>query len=123
MRLGLAVALGSGVGGLLRYGVALALRDQLPAGLPLATLGVNLLGSTVFGILAARQGHTPLGEPLFLALTTGLLGGFTTYSSFNGELLRMLADGHVLRALGYGLTTATTCLAGGGLGWWLGTAR
>lgn len=120
MRLGLVIALGSGLGGLLRYLVALAWRGQFPAGIPIATLTVNLLGSLLFGLLASRQTHAPMPDPLYLGLTTGILGGFTTYSSFNGELVRMLVDGHTLRAMAYASLTGVSCLIGGGLGWMLG---
>ena len=123
MRLALVIALGSGFGGLLRYGVALAWRGQLVAGIPLGTLTVNVIGSLIFGLLASRQAHTPLADPLFFGLTTGVLGGFTTYSSFNGEMLRMLVDGSPLRAMGYAAITGVTCLAGGGFGWCLGISR
>ena len=99
MRLALIIALGSALGGLLRYLVALGWRGQVIGGLPIATLTVNIVGSAIFGLLAA------------------------TYSSFNGEMLRMLVDGHAWRAIAYAGVTGTSCLLGGGLGWWLGALK
>lgn len=120
MRLALVIALGSGLGGLLRYLVALGWRGEVLAGLPMATLTVNLIGSSIFGYLAARHAAAPMADSVYFGLTTGILGGFTTYSSFNGELVRMLAQGQAVRAVIYAATTGLSCLAGGGLGWWLG---
>ena len=123
MRLALIIALGSALGGLLRYLVALGWRGQVIGGLPIATLTVNIVGSAIFGLLAARHAHAPLPDSLYFGLTTGILGGFTTYSSFNGEMLRMLVDGHAWRAIAYAGVTGTSCLLGGGLGWWLGALK
>lgn len=123
MRLALVIALGSALGGLLRYLVALGWRGQILAGLPLATLTVNVIGSALFGFLASRHAHAPLPDTVYFGLTTGILGGFTTYSSFNGEMLRMLVEGSAWRAALYAGVTGTTCLLGGGLGWWLGALK
>ena len=123
MRIAVFVTLGSGLGGLLRYLVALGWRGQALAGLPLATLSVNVIGSAVFGFLASRQAHAPLADSAYFGLTTGILGGFTTYSSFNGELLRMLVEGHATRAFAYAASTGLACLIGGGRGWWLGALK
>ncbi len=123
MRLALVVTLGSALGGLLRYLVAIGWRGQVVLGLPLATLSVNIIGSAIFGFIASRHAHAPLPDAVYFGLTTGILGGFTTYSSFNGEMLRMLVDGHALRAATYAGFTGTACLLGGGLGWWLGALK
>ena len=53
----------------------------------------------------------------FLGLTTGVLGGFTTYSTFNGEVLRHALAGHVGRASLYAAATFAVCLLGSALGW------
>ena len=117
------VALGSGAGGALRYLVSRALVEAAPAAVHIATLTVNVIGSAVLAFLLARQAHTPMVASAYTAWTAGVLGGFTTYSSFNGELVRHLADGAPGRALVHAAVMLVACLAGGGLGWWLGLAR
>lgn len=114
-----AVALGSAVGGLLRFGLARLLHGVAPAGLHLATLSVNVLGSAAFGWLLARHSQAAMHTTLYLGLTTGVLGGFTTYSTFNTELLRLVQAGHAERAGLYAAVTLTVCFAGGAAGWWL----
>ena len=103
----LAVALGGAVGALLRFGVGRLLHRvawvQEPSNLsiPMATLGVNLIGSFVIGAffawLLVRE-EQPLLNAFF---ATGLLGGFTTFSAFSREVLQMAVDGDPLQALGY----------------------
>jgi CrcB protein len=96
--------------------VGLAL-ESTGGGLPLGTLAVNLIGSCLLGIVAeALRGQTLAGVDLRLILGVGLLGGFTTYSSFNLELLRMLETGAFGRAAGYFALTVGGCLAAGGAG-------
>jgi CrcB protein len=120
--LGLAVAGGSALGGVLRFGVARWLEQRMPGGIPLATWLVNVLGSAALCWLAARQLRLPLSPPLYAGLTTGVLGGFTTYSTFNGELVRKLLDGRTGEAALYLGATVAACLAGGLCGAWLARA-
>ena len=117
----LLIAAAGGIGSLLRFAVNMALANQ-QATLPVSTLTVNLIGSCLLGIVAeALRGQTLAGVDLRLVLGVGLLGGFTTYSSFNLELLRMLEAGTYGRAGGYFALTVGGCLAAGGLG--IGAAR
>lgn len=107
-------ALGSGA----RYLVGLALARLAPGG----TLAVNLLGSFAMGLLIYLGLEARAVTPLVrLTLATGVLGGFTTYSSFNQELLLMLRAGSWAAAAGYLAGTVLGCLAAGALGWWLGS--
>lgn len=80
-----------GTGG--RYLLGGWLNAQAASGFPWGTFGVNLLGSLAIGAVfaLARQGEIPPGAILFL--TVGVLGGFTTFSTFSYETLRLLADG------------------------------
>lgn len=113
----LLIAAAGGIGSLLRFAVGLALANPQGDAFPLATLTVNLIGSCLLGIVAeALRGQTLAGVDLRLVLGVGLLGGFTTYSSFNLELLRMLEAGAFGRAGGYFAMTVGGCLAAGGLG-------
>jgi CrcB protein len=101
------VCAGSALGGGARYAVALGLADTR---FPLATLVVNLLGSFVMGALMFVGGQAALlPSTALLALTTGVMGGFTTYSAFSYETLRSLQAGAIGAAL---LNVAVTVLGG-----------
>ena len=97
------VALGGAVGSVLRYAVALA--TPAPGGWPLGTLAVNVVGAFLLGLLleaVARRGpETRRLQRLRLTLGTGVLGGFTTYSSFALEADQLLRDGAAPLAVGY----------------------
>ena len=118
-----AVFLGSGLGGVARWGVGLAARRwaaALPAPLPglLGTWLVNVVGSAVLAALVVRGHRGELGsEPMRLLLTSGAMGGFTTYSTFNTEMIALSAEGRWSTAVGYGLATVGGALLGGWLGW------
>ena len=110
----LLVFLGAGVGGALRHGVNVAVARLLLPGFPVATLTVNVLGSLVMGILAgyfAFKGDASQHWRLFL--TTGVLGGFTTFSTFSLDVVLLWERGEALGALTYVL--ASFVLAVGGL--------
>ena len=82
----LIVFVGAGLGGTLRHGVNVAALRLLGSGFPYGTLTVNIVGSLVMGLLT---GYFSLkadpGQSWQLFLTTGILGGFTTFSSFSLE--------------------------------------
>ena len=96
MQIGL-VALGGALGSLARYGVGLAAARWLGLGFPWGTLTVNIIGGLAMGLLAARTG--PGDEALRLLLGVGLLGGFTTFSAFSLETVRLLEQAPVHGAL------------------------
>jgi CrcB protein len=80
----LIVFLGAGVGGALRHGVNVGAARLLGYGFPFGTLIVNVTGSFAMGLLAGYFAHrTGLSQHLRLFLTTGVLGGFTTFSAFS----------------------------------------
>lgn len=117
-----AVALGGAVGASLRYLVSVAWLGipAMPAW-PWATFFVNVLGSLAFGLLAVGlAAATAANEHLRFALMTGLLGAFTTYSTFSFEMVRMLQTRAFGLALGYGSGTIAACVLAAGLGLWLG---
>lgn len=80
----LIVFLGAGIGGALRHGVNVGASRLFGLGFPTGTLMVNIIGSFVMGLLAgyflARPG---ISQQVRLFLTTGILGGFTTFSAFS----------------------------------------
>lgn len=80
----LIVFLGAGIGGALRHGVNLAAARLGWTAFPAGTLAVNVVGSFLMGVVAeyfASKTHLPQHWRLFL--TTGILGGFTTFSAFS----------------------------------------
>ena len=80
----LIVFVGAGIGGALRHGVNLAAARLFGTGFPLGTLIVNVAGSFAMGMLAGYFLLRPgIAQPARLFLTTGILGGFTTFSAFS----------------------------------------
>lgn len=80
----LIVFAGAGIGGMMRHGVNLAAARMLGFGFPFGTLAVNVLGSFAMGLLAGYFTYrTGIPQHMRLFLTTGILGGFTTFSAFS----------------------------------------
>ena len=101
------IALGGAVGSILRYLMVSAI------GAPLGTAAVNVLGSFVIGalfiLLDARAGWQ-------LFLMTGALGGFTTFSAFSLDTLKLVEQGHTLQAASYVLISVALSLIAVALG-------
>lgn len=112
------VCLGSGVGGGARYLVSGWALKALGASFPYGTLAVNVLGSFLIAVVMfAGVEAAAIPPTLRLALTTGVLGGFTTYSTFSYETMKALQDGAWGLAVGNVLVTVVGCLAACLLGW------
>lgn len=110
----LLVMLGGALGSGARWLVGLGAAARLPGHLHAATLTVNVLGSFAMGLLAQwAVSGTELSAEKRAFVASGLLGGFTTYSSFNQELLDAVQRGEIGFAAGYALLTALLCLAAG----------
>jgi len=78
------VFLGAGIGGGLRHGVNVGAARMLGYGFPFGTLIVNIAGSFLMGLLAGYFAFRPgISQHFRLFLTTGILGGFTTFSAFS----------------------------------------
>jgi CrcB protein len=94
------VGTGGFIGSLARYGVGGLVHRQLPLAIfPYGTLLVNLLGCLLIGVLAGLAESRQLFGPQFRQFALiGVLGGFTTFSSFGYETLAMLRDADYLRA-------------------------
>lgn len=103
----LAIALGGGVGAMLRYVVSVTAAQRFGPGLPLGTLIVNLTGCLAIGIVSELAQTRAVGmSPLTrVFLTVGVLGGFTTFSSFALELVTLAGERAQLLALGYALVS------------------
>ena len=84
---------------------------------PFGTLTVNVVGSFLLGaIMELSLGYGVIPPDLRIILATGVMGGFTTYSSFNNETLGYLQKGAWLLGGTYFLATALGCLAAGVMG-------
>ena len=95
------VAVGSGLGGVLRYLVPCWIGAS--KGFPWATLTVNVVGSLLIGLLSgllARHGGSS-AESIRCFAVVGFCGGFTTFSTFSNETFRMLENNQWLSAAGY----------------------
>lgn len=95
------VMLGGALGSGARYGFGRAMLALLPGAWPWGTFGVNLVGGALMGMLSAAIGRGWAAEPHRLMLGVGVLGGFTTFSSFSLEAAGMLSSGETTTALGY----------------------
>ena len=116
----LIVGIGSFLGGAFRYYLSMTMKNICGQGFPWGTLAVNLLGCLVFGFLFAlfsKYGTT--SSPWYLLLTTGICGGFTTFSTFANESMQMLQNGNTGGFIGYVLASIIGGLAMVGLGYWI----
>lgn len=116
----MAVAVGGALGSVGRYLVAAVwLPAAGPHALPWGTLFVNIAGSFLYGLLfAVLTQYLSASGTLRIALLAGFLGGFTTFSSFSFESVRLFQEGQAALAIGYVLASVTSCL----LAVWLGLA-
>ena len=115
-RVGL-VALGGAIGSVARYGVGALAAQVLGPGFPWGTLLVNLSGSfLISGIMHLALSGTAISLELRIFLTTGIMGGYTTYSSFNYETLALVDQrAYWLAALNIA-ATVVGCFTAGVLG-------
>jgi CrcB protein len=115
----LLVLVGGGVGSVLRYLTALAAVRFVSPDFPFGTLLVNVMGCFFIGFVHEFATLTARISPdARLFLTTGVLGGLTTYSSFNYEALAMVDQTRPTAAAVYVLATGLGCAAAGLAGSW-----
>ena len=94
----LLVFVGGGLGAMARHGINRVGLASLGPGFPWWTLTVNVLGSFLIGLLAGMFGAMETGQNARLFLTTGFLGGFTTFSAFSLDALTLWERGAVMQA-------------------------
>ena len=117
------IFLGGGIGSLLRYGVQLALHQRItPFLFPWATLSVNILGSFCIGLFYAWSTRFHFSDETRLLLTTGLCGGFTTFSTFSHEGMTMLRQGFYGTFFLYVTASILLGVAAAFAGGWAGSA-
>jgi len=96
------VAVGSAIGGVLRLAVGAVIQQRTGSTFPLGTLAINLSGSFLLGFLLRYSLGTPAVSPEIRAfLTTGICGGYTTFSTFSYETVALVEDGDYHRAAWY----------------------
>jgi len=119
------VALGGGLGGILRYAIERAVTRFTGKGFPWGTLLVNVAGSFLIGYVgfpALAEVSTGSAAPdLRFLVAVGVFGGFTTFSCFSLEVLDLIRAGAIVRAGAYVLGSVTLGLAAAALGLILGS--
>lgn len=97
----LMVAVGGALGSILRYAVSLLFQSVGFKSYPYSTLSVNTIGCYLIGIVWYIAETKQLPESSRLFLMTGVLGGFTTFSTFSMESVQLLKDGQTLAFIAY----------------------
>ena len=107
------VALGSALGGVLRFWVSTVFERRLGETFPWGTIFINVTGSFVIGLcfsLAGVDGKPLLGSSARAFTLVGVLGGYTTFSSFSLQTLNLAREGDWLRAGGNAVGSLVVCL-------------
>lgn len=113
----LAVAAGGALGSLMRYGLSLMANQP---GWPLGTWLANIAGSFLIGILSVWGKERGILSPeVYLLFATGVMGGFTTFSTFSLEVISFWGDGQIVRGMVYALLSVTVGLLSCAAGIWL----
>jgi fluoride exporter len=107
------VALGSALGGVARYWFTTVTNQMVGADFPWSTIAINVLGSLVIGMVAARSPS----DAVRLFVMVGICGGFTTFSAFSLQTFALLQEGQPFKALANVLLSVLVCLAATWAGW------
>jgi CrcB protein len=115
----IAVGLGAAIGGILRYALSQLIVQRFGAGFPFATLFINVTGSVLIGVLFEAVHVRASGAPglTWLFAAVGILGGYTTFSTFSFETVALLASNAAL-----GIAYAGGSVLLGCAGAWAGMA-
>lgn len=118
------VGLAGMLGALARYGLGLGIGAIWSNPFPLATLAINLLGSFVLGYLThGLFKQNRVSREVTTAIGTGLIGSFTTFSTFSLDTVLLLENGRLGLAVTYVLTSLTFGLFSSWLGYRLATVK
>ena len=118
--LALAVGLGASLGAVLRYLVDQSVTRRVGRIFPAGTWLINITGSFVLGLLAGLATHHGLSTDVVAIVGTGICGGYTTFSTFSYETVRLMEEGSGLVALGNLAGSLAAGLAAAALGLGLG---
>lgn len=110
----LLVMLGGAIGAMLRYGLGAWVQGLLGPGFPWSTLLINITGSFLIGLVLRLSLEGALSPEWRLFLAVGVLGGYTTFSTFSWETLTLVQQGEWFKAFLY---VAGSVVLGFGLVW------
>ena len=111
------VAVGGAIGAILRYGAGNIIET---GDLPVSTFLVNVVGSFALGVLAILAINQGYSDDILLFFGTGLLGSFTTMSTFSVETVTLLKNDNATLALVYAILSFVSCILFAFLGYQLG---
>jgi CrcB protein len=112
-----AIATGGAFGSVLRYLLSAGTQQWVGRAFPVGTLLVNVIGCFAIGLLCVwliERGN--VGEAWRSFWMIGVLGGFTTFSTFSLDAFELVQDGHMGRAVAYVVASVVLCLSGTALG-------
>ncbi|CAI9411414.1 MULTISPECIES: fluoride efflux transporter CrcB [Aestuariimicrobium] len=116
----LALSVAGGFGAATRLVVDGLIRSRVDGVVPWGTVFINLSGSFLLGVLAGLAGARVLPEHWQTVLGTGLLGGYTTFSTASFETVRLAQEGRPGTALAKASGTVVGAAAAAAAGWWFG---
>ncbi len=107
------VAAGAALGGVLRFWMASEIYKHVPPFFPWGTLVVNILGSFLLGVFAFYlRDQKMLSPQMWIFLSVGFCGGFTTFSTFSLETVNLLRNAQILYAVMNIFASMLLCLGG-----------
>jgi CrcB protein len=115
----LLVIAGGAIGSVLRYGVSLWIKPEHTLAFPVHTLTVNLVGCLLIGFVFALLQNAAQGQVYSLFIITGILGGFTTFSSFGLETFYLFQNGAAVKAIIYVLLSNVLGIGAVALGYFI----
>ena len=116
-----AVAAAGGIGAAARFVVDGLVKDRLGSAYPWGTTVINVSGSVALGLVTGLALQAVVAPVWKAVLGTGLLGGYTTFSTASVETVRLLAAGRRGAAVANGLGMLVACVGVASLGLWLGS--
>ena len=112
----LLIFVGAGVGANLRYWLGLAISDRWGSAFPWATLTINVTGSFLLGLFMGHFLRSQESQGLMLLVAVGLLGGYTTFSTFSMEAVNLLSLKTMGSFAAYVIGSCALSIAGAWLG-------
>ncbi|HEV3172587.1 MAG TPA: fluoride efflux transporter CrcB [Actinocrinis sp.] len=111
-----AVGAAAALGAIARYLLDQTVTRRLRTVFPLGTWLINITGSFVLGLIAGTAAHHGLSPRVVAIVGTGVCGGYTTFSTFSHDTIRLMEDGSGLTALGNAVGSIASGLAAAALG-------
>ena len=101
------------MGALLRYSISTGMNNALGHGFPYGTISVNVIGSVAIGLLyVLTQNKLQISLELKAGIMIGLLGAFTTFSTFSIETIMLMESGELFKAMLNVLLSIMFCIGG-----------